>query len=183
MKRGFTLLEVMIALALLGLGMVVLIKSAAGNIFSTEDSRMMGIATDLARGVGGDAAQQGVGRLLEQQLQIRLVWHRGDGLHHALDDRVGDVVEGLQLLTQPAEEASRPVFGCGSQQCGGARKVPVDSGSADPERGGDMRDAGLGAALGHAPVGGGDDARHGFIVCGRRFALPAVRAHPATVAP
>lgn len=50
MKRGFTLLEVMIALALLGLGMVVLIKSAAGNIFSTEDAHMMGIATDLARG-------------------------------------------------------------------------------------------------------------------------------------
>ncbi|HEY5924538.1 MAG TPA: hypothetical protein VIV11_22825 [Kofleriaceae bacterium] len=40
----------MIALALLGLGMVVLIKSAAGNLFSTEDAHMMGIATDLARG-------------------------------------------------------------------------------------------------------------------------------------
>jgi len=50
MKRGFTLLEVMLALALLGLGMVVLIKSAAGNIFSTEEAHMMGIATDLARG-------------------------------------------------------------------------------------------------------------------------------------
>jgi general secretion pathway protein I len=50
MKRGFTLLEVMVALALLGLGMVVLIKSTAGNIFSTEDAHMMGIATDLARG-------------------------------------------------------------------------------------------------------------------------------------
>lgn len=50
MKRGFTLLEVMIALALLGLGMVVLIKSAAGNIMSTEDAHMMGIVTDLARG-------------------------------------------------------------------------------------------------------------------------------------
>jgi general secretion pathway protein I len=48
--RGFTLLEVMVALALLGLGMIVLIKSAAGNIFSTEDAHMMGIATDLARG-------------------------------------------------------------------------------------------------------------------------------------
>jgi general secretion pathway protein I len=40
----------MIALALLGLGLVVLIKSAAGNIFSTEEAHMMGIATDLARG-------------------------------------------------------------------------------------------------------------------------------------
>lgn len=48
--KAFTLLEVMIALALLGLAMVVLIKSAAGNIFSTEEARMMGIATDLARG-------------------------------------------------------------------------------------------------------------------------------------
>lgn len=48
--RGFTLLEVMIALALLGLGMVVLIKSAAGNLFSTEEAHMMGVATDLARG-------------------------------------------------------------------------------------------------------------------------------------
>jgi general secretion pathway protein I len=49
-QKGFTLLEVMVALALLGLGMVVLIKSAAGNIYSTEDAHMMGIATDLARG-------------------------------------------------------------------------------------------------------------------------------------
>jgi hypothetical protein len=40
----------MIALALLGLGMVVLIKSAAGNISTTEEAHMMGIVTDLARG-------------------------------------------------------------------------------------------------------------------------------------
>jgi general secretion pathway protein I len=47
--RGFTLLEVMIALALLGLGLVVLIKSAAGNIFNAQQAHMMGVATDLAR--------------------------------------------------------------------------------------------------------------------------------------
>ena len=54
MKRasssGFTLLEVMLGLAMLGLAMVVLIKSAAGNIFSSEEAHMMGVATDLARG-------------------------------------------------------------------------------------------------------------------------------------
>jgi len=47
--RGFTLLEVMIALALLGLGLTVLVKSAANSIFSTQQAHMMGVATDLAR--------------------------------------------------------------------------------------------------------------------------------------
>lgn len=49
-RRGFTLLEVMIGLALLGLGLVVLIKSAAGSIFNAEQAHMLGVATDLARG-------------------------------------------------------------------------------------------------------------------------------------
>jgi general secretion pathway protein I len=49
-QRGFTLMEVMVALALLGLGLVVLIKSTANNINAAEQSHMMGIATDLARG-------------------------------------------------------------------------------------------------------------------------------------
>lgn len=48
--RGFTLLEVMIGLALLGLGLTVLIKSAAGDIFNAQQAHMMGVATDLARG-------------------------------------------------------------------------------------------------------------------------------------
>ncbi len=48
--RGFTLLEVMLGLALLGIALVVLIRSAAGSIHTSEESHMMGIATDLARG-------------------------------------------------------------------------------------------------------------------------------------
>ena len=54
MKRrissGFTLLEVMIGLALLGLGLIVLIKFAAGSIFNSEEAHMMGVVTDLGRG-------------------------------------------------------------------------------------------------------------------------------------
>jgi len=49
-RRGFTLLEVMFGLALLGLGLTVLIKSAAGDIFNAQQAHMMGIVTDLARG-------------------------------------------------------------------------------------------------------------------------------------
>jgi prepilin-type N-terminal cleavage/methylation domain-containing protein len=47
--RGFTLLEVMLGLALLAVGLVVLVKSAANSIFNTQQAHMMGVATDLAR--------------------------------------------------------------------------------------------------------------------------------------
>ncbi|MDQ3338184.1 MAG: prepilin-type N-terminal cleavage/methylation domain-containing protein [Myxococcota bacterium] len=51
MKRqaGFTLMEVMIGLGLLGLALTVLIKSTSNSIFSARQSQMMGIATDLSR--------------------------------------------------------------------------------------------------------------------------------------
>ncbi len=48
--KGFTLLEVMIGLALLGFALTVLIKSAAGSIFNARQAQMMGVVTDLARG-------------------------------------------------------------------------------------------------------------------------------------
>ncbi len=48
-SRGFTLLEVMIGLALLGLALTVLIKSAAGSIFNARQAQMMGVVTDLGR--------------------------------------------------------------------------------------------------------------------------------------
>jgi general secretion pathway protein I len=48
-RRGFTLLEVMIGLALLGLGLSVLVKSAAGSIYNAQQAHMMGVVTDLAR--------------------------------------------------------------------------------------------------------------------------------------
>jgi prepilin-type N-terminal cleavage/methylation domain-containing protein len=48
--RGFTLLEVMIGLALLGLALTVLIKSSANSIFNARQAQMMGVITDLSRG-------------------------------------------------------------------------------------------------------------------------------------
>ena len=50
MKRGFTLIEVMFALALLGLALVVLIRSSSSSIFNAEQAHMLGVATDLGRG-------------------------------------------------------------------------------------------------------------------------------------
>lgn len=48
--RGFTLLEVMMALALLGFGLVVLMKSTGHSIMAAKESQMMGLITDLSRG-------------------------------------------------------------------------------------------------------------------------------------
>jgi general secretion pathway protein I len=48
-QRGFTLMEVMIGLAMLGVALVVLIKSAGNSIFSARQAQMMGVATDLSR--------------------------------------------------------------------------------------------------------------------------------------
>ncbi len=48
-EGGFTLMEVMIGLAILGVALVVLIKSAGSSIFSAQQAHMMGVATDLSR--------------------------------------------------------------------------------------------------------------------------------------
>lgn len=49
-RRGFTLLEVMIGLALLGFALTILIKSTAGSIATARSAQMMGVVTDLSRG-------------------------------------------------------------------------------------------------------------------------------------
>jgi hypothetical protein len=43
-------MEVMIGLALLGIALTVLIKSAGNSIFNAQQAQMMGVATDLSRG-------------------------------------------------------------------------------------------------------------------------------------
>jgi prepilin-type N-terminal cleavage/methylation domain-containing protein len=50
MKRGFTLVEVMIALSLLGIGLVVLIQAASGSMAGAKRAQMIGVVTDLSRG-------------------------------------------------------------------------------------------------------------------------------------
>jgi prepilin-type N-terminal cleavage/methylation domain-containing protein len=48
-RRGFTLLEVMIGLAILGFSLTVLIQSASGSMNTALKAQMMGVATDLSR--------------------------------------------------------------------------------------------------------------------------------------
>jgi general secretion pathway protein I len=57
-RCGFTLVEVMMALAVLGLALVVLVKGVYGSIAGAQDAFYMGIATDLARGKMYDLEEQ-----------------------------------------------------------------------------------------------------------------------------
>ncbi|HRC55227.1 MAG TPA: type II secretion system protein [Kofleriaceae bacterium] len=46
---GFTLVEVMLALAILGMALLMLMRSATSSLFATSQAQMLGIVTDLAR--------------------------------------------------------------------------------------------------------------------------------------
>jgi general secretion pathway protein I len=48
-RRGFTLVEVMLALAILAMSLVILVKSVATNVTSAGESFYMGVVTDLTR--------------------------------------------------------------------------------------------------------------------------------------
>ena len=49
-RAGFTLVEVMLALAVLGLGLTLLVKSLASNVANAGEAQMMGVVAELARG-------------------------------------------------------------------------------------------------------------------------------------
>ena len=49
-RAGFTLVEVMLALAILGMGLTLLVKTLASNVSASADAEMMGVVANLARG-------------------------------------------------------------------------------------------------------------------------------------
>lgn len=57
-RLGFTLIEVMLALAILGMALVILVKSIATNATGAASAFYMGVATDLARGKIYDLEEQ-----------------------------------------------------------------------------------------------------------------------------
>lgn len=73
-QRGFTLVEVMIAMAILAGGLVLLLRSTASNIFSANRARMLTAATNLARAQMYDLEEL----LLEEGFQERDLALEGD---------------------------------------------------------------------------------------------------------
>lgn len=147
MKRGFTLLEVMIALALLGLGLTVLIKSAAGSIYSAQQAHMMGVATDLARGKMYD---------LEEML---IKDGFSDTEQHEEDQTFTD--EGWPQIhyAYKIEEVELPSFEALQAMAAGSGSAGSGKGSGEGEGG--FENSALGGMLGMMGGGGGGGAGKG----------------------
>lgn len=73
-RAGLTLVEVMIALAILGMALVLLIKSVATNISASSSSYYMGVVADLSRGKMYDLEEQ----LLDEGFQDGVQEEEGD---------------------------------------------------------------------------------------------------------
>ncbi len=73
-QQGFTLVEVMIALAILAVALTLLLRGASVNVASTQRSQLMTAATELARGKMYDVEE----RLQEEGFQQLDVSEEGD---------------------------------------------------------------------------------------------------------
>jgi general secretion pathway protein I len=150
-RRGFTLLEVMFGLALLGLGLTVLIKSAASDIFNAQQAHMMGVVTDLARGKMYD---------IEEKLL-----HDGfsDTEQHEDDQNFSD--EGwpdlhysykVEVVELPGFEQLQAIVSGTGSEAGGAHGSGAGSGSGDETAGaGGFENSMLGGMMAQFGLGGG----------------------------
>lgn len=148
-RCGFTLIEVMLALAVLALALMVLVKGVYGNIAGAQDAFYMGVATDLARGKMYD--------LEEELLQ--------EGYQETEQEITGDFSEeGWPAITwkariEPVELPNYEVLmGLSKDQQGGEAR---DGGTGEGEEGeGEsnmdrFQSSALGGMLGMLGMGGG----------------------------
>ncbi len=156
-RRGFTLIEVMLALAILGASLVVLVKSVAGNITAAQDSFYMGIATDLARGKMYDIEEG----LLQEGFQETEQTDEGD-----FSDEGWDEVKWKSKV-EPVELPSFDVL-MGLAKGEPGEGAGAGSGSGDGEEGESQVDkfqssalGGMIGMLGGGGGGGGESASAG----------------------
>ncbi|HEY0480927.1 MAG TPA: prepilin-type N-terminal cleavage/methylation domain-containing protein [Kofleriaceae bacterium] len=158
--RGFTLLEVMIGLALLGLALTVVIKSAAGNIFNAQQAHMMGIVTDLARGKMYDLEEKLVKdgfSDMEQHEEDQPFTDEGwPAIHYSYKIELVELpgFDQLQALAQGSGSAGR----AGSGSAGSAGSGGDEGGGFQNSMLGGMmaQFGGLGGGLGGGSGKGGD---------------------------
>lgn len=149
-RRGFTLVEVMLALAILGMGLVILVKSVAGNASSAGEAFYMGIATDLARGKMYDLEEQ----LLDEGFQDDVQEENGDF------DEEGWPGITWSATIEPAELPSyEQLMGMGQQGAGSGSGEGGEGepGEPSPEAMDKFQSSALGGMLSMFGGGGGDE--------------------------
>jgi general secretion pathway protein I len=150
--RGFTLIEVMLALAILGMSLVILVRSVAGNITSAQDSFYMGIATDLARAKMLDIEE----KLLEEGFQETEQEEEGD-----FGDEGWSAIK-WKVLIEPVELPNIDTLmnlsgekGEGSGSGSGTGEGGEGEGESDLDK---FNSSALGGMLGMLGMGGGGAA-------------------------
>lgn len=147
-RCGFTLVEVMLALAVLALALMVLVKGVYGSIVGSQDAFYMGVATDLARGKMYD---------LEEELMQ-------EGYQETEQELTGDFSEeGWPAITwkariEPVELPNYDVLmGLSKDQNGEARDAGTGpEGEGEGESSMDrFQSSALGGMLGMMGMGGG----------------------------
>lgn len=137
-QRGFTLMEVMLALALLGFGLVVLMRSTAGNVYSARESQMMGIVTDLSRAKMYDI----------EEILLKDGFQETDILEENLDfdDEGFPDIKYSYKVEQVELPSFQDLATLAQAQAGGSGSATAGSGSGDEGLGG-FGDSALGGML------------------------------------
>jgi len=145
-QAGFTLVEVMFALAMLAASLILLLQGSAANVASTQRTQMLSSATELARGKMLDIEEE----LLEEGFQ---------NLDKTEEGKFDE--EGWPQITWEAKISKIKVPNLGAMQTLGA---DGEEGQEGQEGGGGM----LGGMLGG--IGGGDGGAGAGLI-GSQFEL------------
>lgn len=147
--RGLTLVEVMIALAILGLALVILIKSVATNVATSSSSYYMGVVTDLARGKMYDLEE----KLLDEGFQDAEQEEEGDF------DEEGYPRIKWKAVIEPVELPSyEKLMALASGGGGDGAGSGSGSGSGDGSATDKFQSSALGGMMGMFGGGGGGDS-------------------------
>lgn len=160
MRRGFTLLEVLVAIAILGIGLTVILSSQAGLFSSSQRAANLSLATGLARCHMNEVEL----KLIKEGYPFIDAKDEGPCCHdeYSSEFRCSSIVERVELpdLSQlpEGEEDSDPLgLTKGKGLLGGSDPTDLASaaGSLGPLGGlADLKDNGVGALAGDASLGG-----------------------------
>lgn len=119
-RGGFSLLEVMVALAILAVALVILLEVSTRNVRSAHEVKMLTIATELARGkmldIEEDLLHEGFQEMVEtlegdfdEEGYPKFTWEAA--IEKVELPEAGDLAAGAQQTGEPGAEGDSPLAG------------------------------------------------------------------------